>query len=101
MAIIKDVVRLVGVLVVIVFRVINNLFKVSEVFRLVVYSVMEFFSYYSNVNVRALAQQIIETVGLVVGDVFDSFFGVMVKAVEQVVYYIGNFLLIGNGYYNE
>lgn len=55
MAIIKDVVRLVGVLVVIVFRVINNLFKVSEVFRLVVYSVMEFFSYYSNVNVRALA----------------------------------------------
>lgn len=82
MVIIKDVVWLVGVLVVIVFCVINNLFKVSEVFWLVVYSVMEFFSYYLNVNVCVLVQQIIEMVGLVVGDVFDLFFGVMVKAVE-------------------
>lgn len=62
---------------------------------------MEFFSYYLNVNVCVLVQQIIEMVGLIVGDVFDLFFGVMVKVVEQVVYYIGNFLLIGNGYYNE
>lgn len=54
MVIIKDVVWLVGVLVVIVFCVINNLFKVSEVFWLVVYSVMEFFSYYLNVNVCVL-----------------------------------------------
>lgn len=29
------------------------------------------------------------------------FFGAMVKAVEQVSYHTGNFLLIGNGYHNE
>lgn len=62
---------------------------------------MEFLSYYFNVNVCVLVQQVMEIFGLVVGDVFDFFFGVMVKVVEQVVYYIGNFLLIGNGYYNE
>jgi len=37
----------------------------------------------------------------VVGDVSDPFFGAMVKAVEQVAYHTGNFLLIGNGYHNE
>jgi LacI family transcriptional regulator len=49
---------------------------------------------------RALAQQSTETVGLVVGDVSDPFFGAMVKAVEQVAYNTGNFLLIGNGYHS-
>lgn len=55
----------------------------------------------ANANARALAQQTTETVGLVVGDVSDPFFGAMVKAVEQVAYHTGNFLLIGNGYHNE
>ncbi len=36
-------------------------------------------------------QQSTETVGLVVGDVSDPFFGAMVKAVEQVAYRTGNF----------
>lgn len=62
---------------------------------------MESLSYHPNANARALAQQTTETVGLVVGDVSDPFFGAMVKAVEQVAYHTGNFLLIGNGYHNE
>lgn len=62
---------------------------------------MESLSYHPNANARALAQQTTETIGLVVGDVSDPFFGAMVKAVEQVAYHTGNFLLIGNGYHNE
>ncbi len=62
---------------------------------------MESLSYHPNANARALAQQSTETIGLVVGDVSDPFFGAMVKAVEQVAYNTGNFLLIGNGYHNE
>jgi LacI family transcriptional regulator len=58
---------------------------------------METLNYHPNANARALAQQSTETVGLVVGDVSDPFFGAMVKAVEQVAYNTGNFLLIGNG----
>ena len=98
MATIKDVARLAGVSVATVSRVINNSPKASEASRLAVHSAMESLSYHPNANARALAQQTTETVGLVVGDVSDPFFGAMVKAVEQVAYHTGNFLLIGNGY---
>ena len=101
MATIKDVARLAGVSVATVSRVINNSPKASEASRLAVHSAMESLSYHPNANARALAQQTTETVGLIVGDVSDPFFGAMVKAVEQVAYHTGNFLLIGNGYHNE
>ncbi len=100
MATIKDVARLAGVSVATVSRVINNSPKASEAsgwLCIVQWSL----SYHPNANARALAQQTTETVGLIVGDVPDPFFGAMVKAVEQVAYHTGNFLLIGNGYHNE
>ncbi|KNC87967.1 HTH-type transcriptional regulator GalR [Trabulsiella odontotermitis] len=101
MATIKDVARLAGVSVATVSRVINHSPKASDSSRQAVMSAMEELSYHPNANARALAQQSTETVGLVVGDVSDPFFGAMVKAVEQVAYHTGNFLLIGNGYHNE
>lgn len=101
MATIKDVARLAGVSVATVSRVINNSPKASDASRQAVTSAMEALNYHPNANARALAQQSTETVGLVVGDVSDPFFGAMVKAVEQVAYNTGNFLLIGNGYHNE
>jgi len=101
MATIKDVARLAGVSVATVSRVINDSPKASEASRLAVQTAMESLNYHPNANARALAQQSTETVGLVVGDVSDPFFGAMVKAVEQVASSTGNFLLIGNGYHNE
>ncbi|WES67393.1 HTH-type transcriptional regulator GalR [Superficieibacter sp. HKU1] len=101
MATIKDVARLAGVSVATVSRVINNSPKASDTSRQAVLAAMESLSYHPNANARALAQQATETIGLVVGDVSDPFFGAMVKAVEQVAYHTGNFLLIGNGYHDE
>ena len=101
MATIKDVARLAGVSVATVSRVINDSPKASDASRQAVQSAMEQLNYHPNANARALAQQNTETVGIVVGDVSDPFFGAMVKAVEQVAYRTGNFLLIGNGYHNE
>lgn len=101
MATIKDVARLAGVSVATVSRVINDSPKASDASRQAVTSAMEELNYHPNANARALAQQNTETVGLIVGDVSDPFFGAMVKAVEQVAYRTGNFLLIGNGYHNE
>ena len=101
MATIKDVARLAGVSVATVSRVINDSPKASDASRQAVQSAMESLNYHPNANARALAQQSTETIGLVVGDVSDPFFGAMVKAVEQVSYQTGNFLLIGNGYHNE
>ncbi|KNC11967.1 transcriptional regulator [Klebsiella sp. RIT-PI-d] len=101
MATIKDVARLAGVSVATVSRVINHSPKASESSRQAVLTAMQSLSYHPNANARALAQQSTETLGLVVGDVSDPFFGAMVKAVEQVAYHTGNFLLIGNGYHDE
>ncbi|MEN5018093.1 HTH-type transcriptional regulator GalR [Erwinia sp. Eh17-17] len=101
MATIKDVARLAGVSVATVSRVINHSPKASESSRLAVTSAMESLQYHPNANARALAQQSTETIGLVVGDVSDPFFGAMVKAVDSVAWQTGNFLLIGNGYHNE
>ncbi|MFC0141708.1 HTH-type transcriptional regulator GalR [Erwinia mallotivora] len=101
MATIKDVARLAGVSVATVSRVINNSPKASESSRQAVNSAMVQLHYHPNANARALAQQSTETMGLVVGDVSDPFFGALVKAVEQVAYETGNFLLIGNGYHIE
>lgn len=101
MATIKDVARLAGVSVATVSRVINDSPKASDSSRQAVQAAMESLNYHPNANARALAQQSTDTLGLVVGDVSDPFFGAMVKAVEQVAYNTGNFLLIGNGYHNE
>lgn len=101
MATIKDVAKLAGVSVATVSRVINHSPKASDASRQAVGSAMEELNYHPNANARALAQQTTETIGLIVGDVSDPFFGAMVKAVEQVAYRTGNFLLIGNGYHNE
>lgn len=101
MATIKDVAKLAGVSVATVSRVINHSPKASDASRQAVSSAMEELNYHPNANARALAQQTTETIGLIVGDVSDPFFGAMVKAVEQVAYRTGNFLLIGNGYHNE
>ncbi|MFD1802040.1 HTH-type transcriptional regulator GalR [Mixta tenebrionis] len=101
MATIKDVARLAGVSVATVSRVINHSPKASETSRQAVFSAMEALQYHPNANARALAQQSTETLGLVVGDVSDPFFGAMVKAVDEIAGQTGNFLLIGNGYHNE
>ncbi|WON77988.1 HTH-type transcriptional regulator GalR [Serratia sp. UGAL515B_01] len=100
MATIKDVARLADVSVATVSRVINNSPKASKSSRAAVLAAMEALQYHPNANARALAQQSSETVGLIVSDVSDPFFGAMVKAVEQVAYATRNFLLIGNGYHD-
>lgn len=101
MATIKDVARLAGVSVATVSRVINHSPKTSERSRKAVDSAMTQLSYYPNANARALAQQTTETIGLVVCDVADPFFGVMVKTVEQVAQQARHFLLISNGYHQQ
>lgn len=101
MATIKDVAQLAGVSVATVSRVINHSPKASAAACKAVESAMKSLNYHPNANARALAQQHTKTIGLLVGDVSDPFFGAMVKAVEQVAHQSGNFLLIGNGYHNE
>ncbi len=101
MATIKDVARLAGVSVATVSRVLNHSPKASEASRLAVQEAMQELHYQPNANARALAQQTTATIGLIVADVADPFFGAMVKAVDEVASQTNNFLLIGNGYHDE
>lgn len=93
MATIKDVARLSGVSVATVSRVINDSPKASSASRQAVHKAMAELKYHPNANARALAHQSAETLGLVVADVSDPFFGAMVKSVEQIAQATGNFYL--------
>lgn len=101
MATIKDVAYLAKVSVATVSRVINNANNVSDNTREIVKKAMEILNYYPDANARALSQQNSNTIGIVVADVSDPFFGYMVTTVEKVASRTGHFLLIGNGYHNE
>jgi len=100
MATIKDVALLANVSVATVSRVTNKSPKASKASILAVHAAMQTLSYRPNANARALASQTTNTVGVVVGDVSDPFFGALVKAVDQVAFAKGKHLLIGNGYHD-
>ncbi|WP_281493119.1 multidrug resistance outer membrane protein MdtQ [Salmonella enterica] len=55
--------------------------------------------YRPNANAQALATQVSDTIGVVVMDVSDAFFGALVKAVDLVAQQHQKYVLIGNSYH--
>lgn len=100
MATIKDVAKEAGVSVATVSRVINKSPKASQTSINSVTEAMKKLGYRPNAAARALVSQSTNTIGLVVGDVSDPFFGTLVKSVDQVAKESGKHILIGNGYHN-
>ncbi len=99
MATIKDVAREAGVSVATVSRVINNSPKASKSSVESVSKAMKALGYRPNAAARALVSQSTNTIGVLVSDVSDPFFGTMVKAVDKIAHEAGKHLLIGNGYH--
>jgi Transcriptional regulators len=97
MATIKDVARLAGVSIATVSRVINNSTKTGEAAREAVKRAMEELNYLPDANARALVSRVNDTIGCMVFDVADPFFGDMVKAIEIECRAHHKHLLIGNG----
>lgn len=100
MATIKDVAREAGVSVATVSRVINQSPKASQASIASVKSAMHKLGYRPNAAARALVNQSSNTIGVLVNDVSDPFFGVMVKAVDSIAHKNGKHILICNGYHN-
>ncbi|GAM65009.1 galactose operon repressor [Vibrio ishigakensis] len=100
MATIKDVAKLAGVSVATVSRVTNNNPKASENSIKAVRAAMKELGYRPNANARALVSQTTNTLGVLVSDVADPFFGSMVGAVDKVARANGKHILIGNGYHS-
>ncbi len=99
MVTIRDVAKFAGVSVATVSRVLNNSIS-SEKSRLAVLNAVEKLGYSPNANAQALALKNTDTIGVVVTDVTDSFFGILVKSVDQVAAEYGKSILIGIGYHN-
>lgn len=98
---IKDVAKAAGVSTATVSRVINKSPKASQSSIDAVTQAMQMLGYRPNAAARALVSQSSNTVGVLVGDVSDPFFGTLVKSVDKVARQHGKHLLIGNGYHNE
>lgn len=96
---IRDVARLAGVSVATVSRVLNNSALVSPETRENVMQAVSQLGYRPNANAQALATQVSDTIGVVVMDVSDPFFGALVKAVDTVAQQHNKYVLIGNSFH--
>jgi LacI family transcriptional regulator len=96
---IRDVARQAGVSVATVSRVLNNSALVSQETRESVTRAVAQLGYRPNANAQALATQVSDTIGVVVMDVSDAFFGALVKAVDVVAQQHQKYVLIGNSYH--
>ncbi len=100
MTTIKDVAKEAGVSVATVSRVINKSPKASQTSIDAVTHAMRKLGYRPNAAARALVSQSTNTIGVLVSDVSDPFFGTLVKSVDSVARENGKHILIGNGYHN-
>ncbi|WP_354624290.1 substrate-binding domain-containing protein [Psychromonas sp. MME2] len=100
MATIKDVAREAGVSIATVSRVINQSPQAGKASIASVQAAMKKLHYRPNANARALVSKNTNTIGVLVSDVSDPFFGSLLKGVDQVARQNNMHLLIGNGYHN-
>lgn len=98
---IRDVARVAGVSVATVSRALNNSSAVTPETRESVLQAVESLGYRPNANAQALATQISDTIGVVVMDVSDPFFGALVKAVDTVAQRVQKHVLISNSWHQE
>ncbi|MEH6451736.1 MAG: substrate-binding domain-containing protein [Psychromonas sp.] len=99
MSTIKDVAKDAGVSIATVSRVINNSPKASKKSVEAVKKSMQALGYRPNANARALVSQNSNTIGVLVGDISDPFFGTMIKAIDNIARENDKHILIGNGYH--
>lgn len=98
---IRDVARQAGVSVATVSRVLNNSSAVTPDTRDAVLLAVDALGYRPNANAQALATQVSDTIGVVVMDVSDPFFGALVKAVDTVAQRMHKHVLISNSWHQE
>jgi len=100
MSTIKDVAKEAGVSIATVSRVVNKSPQASKKAIEKVTEAMQKLGYRPNEAARSLVSQKTNIIGVLVGDVSDPFFGLLIKAVDKVAYEHGKHTIIGNGYHD-
>ncbi|WP_459625747.1 LacI family DNA-binding transcriptional regulator, partial [Enterobacter hormaechei] len=77
----------------------NNSALVSPETRETVMKAVTQLGYRPNANAQALSTQVSDTIGVVVMDVSDAFFGALVKTVDVVAQQHQKYVMIGNSYH--
>ncbi len=101
MTTIRDVARKANVSVATVSRVLNGSSKVSQKSKDAVLAAQKELGFYLNANARALAQRDSHTIGVVVSDVSDPYFGAMIRACDDAIHDKGYNLIVGQGHHND
>lgn len=100
MVTIHDVAKSAKVSVATVSRVLNSHPSITDKTRQAVIHAIQQLGYYPNANAQALASQNNDAIGVVVTDVTDAFFAILVKSVDQVATRHKRNILIGMGYHD-
>ena len=101
MANIRDVAKEAKLSVATVSRVINKLPHTSQAAIDAVHAAMEKLNYRPNANARALVSKSSPSIGVLVADVSNPFYGAMVQAIDEVAREYKKHILITHGYHNE
>ena len=83
-ATIRDVAKRANVSVATVSRVLNGTAKVSDSAKDAVLKAQKELGFYLNANARTLAKKDSETIGILVSDISDAYFGSMIKSCDVV-----------------
>ncbi|SKA67251.1 LacI family DNA-binding transcriptional regulator [Succinivibrio dextrinosolvens] len=97
---IRDVAKKANVSVATVSRVLNGTAKVSDEARNAVLAAQSELGFYLNANARTLAKKDSETIGVLVSDISDPYFGTMIKSCDMEANAMGKSLLIAQGFYD-
>ncbi|PJE80901.1 HTH-type transcriptional regulator GalR [invertebrate metagenome] len=97
---IKDVARKAGVSISTVSRVINNSATVSERKQKAVRQAMTTLQYKTNLFAKALVCNKSNTIGLLVGELADPFFGLLMQGVEHIAKKHGKQLIVSAGHHD-
>lgn len=100
MSTIKDVAKEAGVSIATVSRVVNKSPKVSKSTVKTVTDALKKLGYRPNEAARSLVSQKTNTIGILVADVSDPFFGLLIKTIDKIAYENGKHTIIGNGYHH-